>query len=389
MRRRKARDSQAVGVELVACMLKNVQALRAIAAMLVILDHVSYELFKSDPGGRTLLDGFRYIGQFGVDLFFVISGFIMVTTSWNAFGRPGVSRTFVLRRLARIYPPYWIVLSPIVLAYALAAHQFLHRVEGQADIFASIALLPSSHPRLLDISWTLTYELSFYGVFAVVLTARRSLLLPLLGCWVVLQLIAMWLWHGSGNPYLSFLGTPLPLEFIMGACVGYFYRSGKMPSFAFTGVAGIVAATLVWIASALPEISMIDLSKRDIVRILQFGIPAACIIYGAVGWEVRRASFAPPWLVGLGDASYSMYLWHVPVSLVLGALFARAHVHGIVGNTFAQAITIAVILGVSVSAYRFFERPITTWLNALIGVAHAPVGENGRRPVAAASIRGE
>lgn len=370
-------------------MLKNVQALRAIAAMLVVLDHVSYELFKSDPGGRTVLDAFRYIGQFGVDLFFAISGFIMVTTTWNVFGRPGASRTFVLRRLARIYPPYWIVLAPIVLAYALAPHQFLHRVEGQADVFASITLLPSANPRLLDIAWTLTFELSFYAVFAAILMARRALLLPLLTCWMALQLVAMALWHDSTNVYLSFLGTPLPLEFIMGACVGYCYRRGKMPAFAWIGVAGIVAATLVWIASAIPGVAMIDLSKRDIVRIVQFGIPAACIVYGAVAWEMRRPSFAPAWLVGLGDASYATYLWHVPVSLVLGALVTRAHVHGIVGDTVVQAITIAIILTVSVAAYRFFERPITSWLNGRIADARGPIGNTQKRAVAVAPISGE
>lgn len=370
-------------------MLKNVQALRAVAALLVVFDHTSYEFFKSDPGGTTLLDGFRYIGQFGVDLFFVISGFIMVTTTWNAFGRSGASRTFVLRRLARIYPPYWIVLSPIVLAYALAPHQFLHRVEGKADVLASIALLPSSHPRLLDISWTLTFELSFYAVFACVLMARREMLLPLLGCWVALQLIAMGLWHSSTNAYLSFLGTPLPLEFVMGACVGYLYRTRKMPAFAWVGGAGILAATLVWVASSLPSVAMTDLSKRDIVRILQFGIPAACIVYGAVGWEARRPSSAPTWLVGLGDASYATYLWHVPLSLVLGALVARAHVRGIVADTFAQVGTIAVILGVSIVAYRFFERPVTMWLNARIAAARAPNDGERQRPVVSSPIPGE
>lgn len=86
--------------------VKKREALRATAAMLVVFDHMNGVLAKTDPHTRTFFDAFRYFGNFGVDLFFVISGFIMVATNGDAFARAGSSKTFILRRLARFYPPY-------------------------------------------------------------------------------------------------------------------------------------------------------------------------------------------------------------------------------------------------------------------------------------------
>jgi len=120
-------DVAPVSVGATPKVLKNVQALRAVAALLVVLDHVNTLLVHSDPNAKTLLSSFGYFGGFGVDLFFAISGFIMVTTNWNAFERPRAGVTFLLRRIARIYPPYWIVLVPIALAYLVAPHASIRR----------------------------------------------------------------------------------------------------------------------------------------------------------------------------------------------------------------------------------------------------------------------
>ena len=343
-------------------MLKNVQALRAIAAMLVVFDHMNGVLANTDPHTRTFFDAFRYFGNFGVDLFFVISGFIMVATNWDAFARAGSSQTFILRRLARIYPPYWLVLLPILVAFMVAPHQFMHAHEGRADVLASILLLPQEYDPLLIVSWTLTFELFFYAIFAVLLRAKREALLPLLGVWAALQIVLALTLHGAANSYVGFLGTPLPLEFIMGAGIGYLFRLGTMPLARSLGAIGIVVSLVVWIASATPGATA-DLGMNGLSRVLQFGMPAALIVYGAVGWEGLVGSIAPSWGVALGDASYAIYLWHVPIGIVVGSLANRLHVHGIVADSIVHVVCLAVIIGVSLAAYNYFERPVTTYLN--------------------------
>lgn len=346
-------------------MLKNVQVLRAIAAMLVLFDHINGELQHSDPGATTAFAPFRYIGNAGVDLFFVISGFIMVTTSWSRFGRASSPGTFVLRRLARIFPPYWLVLVPIVVVYLTAAKHLMHAHDGRGDVVASIFLLPQAHDPLLQVSWTLTFELFFYIVFAAILAAKRSMLVPLLTVWFVFEVGARSLIGQTQNPYLAFLSTPLPIEFIVGAVVGYFYRIERLPFATTVGVGGAIAFAAVWLASAFPHATA-DLTKNDLARVVQFGIPAAAVVYGAVGREARYGTAAPAWAILLGNASYATYLWHVPITIVLGSVAMRLRVHGIVADSIAQVASIAIVLAVSLLAYRYFERPVTAFLNATI-----------------------
>ena len=343
-------------------MLRNVQALRAVAALLVVFDHFNGEL-SYDAETSTFFNAFRYIGNFGVDIFFAISGFIMLSTTWTIFAQPGVSRSFLMRRIARIYPPYWLVLAPIVATYLLASHSMMKSHAGHSDILSSILLLPQANTPLLIVSWTLVFEMFFYLVYAVIIARSRRWFLPSLGIWFVLQLAMSALFVHSTNPYLGFFAQPLAIEFILGTIVGYLYVQGRMPFAASVGVLGTAIAAGVWVASRAPGL-VADLSKNDITRVLQFGIPAAMIVYGLVGIERRGNSVAPGWSVHLGDASYAMYLWHVPITIVFGAVALRLRVHGYFEDTLVQFATLGAIVGISLVVYRYFEVPVTRFLNA-------------------------
>jgi exopolysaccharide production protein ExoZ len=354
--------------------LKNVQVLRAIAATLVVLSHLHSETAQSDPGVRTLFSGFADVGRFGVDLFFVISGFIMIVTNWRTFGSASGSGRFFLRRLARIYPPYWIVLILISVAHVATARHLIPGRGTKTNVFASILLLPQVPlTRVLEVSWTLTFEMFFYAIFAVILLGPRRLLLPSLACWFVLELCAALAWHGSTNTYLIFCSEPFPIEFILGALIGYLYRLRMMPGALYLGAAGAIAA-LIMVVSGMSPWPV----NANLERMVQFGLPAAAIVYGAVAWETQRGSVAPAWAVNLGDASYATYLWHMPIVIVLGWFWVRLHVHGWVSDDVALAFSFAIVLAVSLAAYRFIERPMTASLNARIGSAARPDGRYQR-----------
>src|SRR5215467_2504234 len=151
-----------------------IQFLRALAAAAVVAFHVRFDFVNnvSPPG---FLPAAFNLGAAGVDLFFVISGFVMVYSSESLFGRPNAPATFLLRRIVRIVPLYWLMTS-VMLAYVLA------RGFGPSDASPQLALasyffIPYRRPSgamdpLYGIGWTLNYEMFFYVVFAVAMAAR-------------------------------------------------------------------------------------------------------------------------------------------------------------------------------------------------------------------------
>lgn len=129
-------------------------------------------------------------------------------------------------------------------------------------------------------------------------------------------------------------------------------------------ILGLAVAFSLWFLSITVGQPVL-LMNNDIMRVVEFGLPAAPIVYGAVGRELEYGSRVPKWIVGLGDASCSTYLWHMPIIIVIGPLAIRK-LHGALADTLAQVISIVGILIFSTLAYRFFERCVTSWLNRRI-----------------------
>ena len=139
----------------------NVQGLRALAALLVLGLHVN--VLEIRFTGNPFLNAFSPIGNWGVDLFFVISGFVMITSTWNDFGTPAISWRFFLRRLTRIYPPYLVILFPIALLYIVAPTMVNDAQAIKPNVIASFLMLPQAGFGLLVVGWTLVYEMFFRG----------------------------------------------------------------------------------------------------------------------------------------------------------------------------------------------------------------------------------
>lgn len=348
--------------------LRNVQALRAIAALLVVLVHATLpHVGVEDVLGaaeRPWLTPLRYIGLFGVDLFFAISGFIMLATNWQSFGRPLAGVRFFARRAIRIYPPYWLALLPVVAALTFAKDRFMPSHVGvRTGVIESILLLPQPHHFILTVAWTLVWELIFYVVFAALLVLDRRYVPAALGIWLVGELVLYGTLSGAQNFYAHFASAPLPIEFICGALVGVLYVKRKLRApWAFMGLA-FVATALSW---SVVAITRVELDPSTIARVLMFGLPAALIVYGAVALEAHSLLIAPPWVAAVGDASYAIYLWHLSILVVLRQVIERLHPAGALAHGAIIATTVAIIVLLGMSVYRFFEKPMTKHLNGLL-----------------------
>jgi exopolysaccharide production protein ExoZ len=290
MIRWQSRPRQALRVQLVQIL--SIQYLRALAACAVVVFHSG------------LIFGWNFsIGNAGVDIFFVVSGFIM----WLVTQRQDVSpAVFILQRFVRIAPLYWAV--TLFLAAAVASRPDLFPGEEPAvwHVVASLLFIPHVAPDgavrpLLVQGWTLNYEMFFYVLVALGLWLPRRLRLAAIAVTiVVLTLVGAAL--GSGNAFVATYTSPLLLEFLAGLWLGRAWTRGAVPGESRAGlllIGGLAMfAASDWVAH--------DVEKRA----LFWGVPAVLIVAGGLGLEKRGVVPSIPVLKLLGDASYSIYLAH-------------------------------------------------------------------------------
>lgn len=313
----------------------SIQYLRAVAAIGVLVFHTAERAGVGFGPGAA-----------GVDVFFVISGFIMWMITGERATRPS---TFLARRAARIMPLYWLVTLGVA-AIAIAIPSAFPHLKPTADhVFKSLLFYPHADSNgdiapLIVPGWTLDYEMFFYVVFAA------GLLLP-----GRLRAFALTLALGSlvvagyafrpVNPALATYSDPLLLEFLAGVWLGAIWVKGMRLR---RGIA--CAAMLLGVAGfALVAALGIDVEP---VRILAWGIPAFLIVAGAVSLEPLRK-----WPVGkfLGDASYSIYLVHGLAISFCARLLTMMHV-GSLAVFFFVCLGGGIVLGAA--CYCFVERPL-------------------------------
>ncbi|HEX3463633.1 MAG TPA: acyltransferase, partial [Candidatus Elarobacter sp.] len=199
-------------------MLGNVQALRAIAALMVVVVH-AYAVESTYLPGRPWTTPFHILGTYGVDLFFVISGVVMLVSTAEWFGERSAPRRFLVRRATRIYPPYWIVTALVLVAFLVVPSATgMHR-SAPPQILPSFLALPQPGEPLLVVGWTLSYELIFYAVFALALRFQRRYLPVVTAVWL-LAVVLIGALGPHANPWVRVLGSWFNVEFVFGLAIG-------------------------------------------------------------------------------------------------------------------------------------------------------------------------
>jgi peptidoglycan/LPS O-acetylase OafA/YrhL len=348
--------------------LDNIQALRGIAACLVVLYHIALTLREGLwPGVAGFPTGLWDRGWVGVDLFFVISGFIMVWTTREIAPGLGEMVKFLWRRALRVYPLWWICAAVMavyfLIAYGMPAAP--DRVAGPQDAWSfalkSLALWPQSAPPLLGVGWTLIHEMWFYIVFAGLILLPRRALLPALLVWAVATVCLYVIMQPkeATSPVLAVMFNPLTLEFIAGALAAWFLPRIPKPS-AFTARVICLAAALcvglgMFLDARVPGL------HQHASRTIIYVVPLTAIVWASSAWQPR----VPRVLRALGDMSYSLYLTHFLVLIVASRIIRMiAPDPGpVVLTQAALGVGLIVIsLGVAWATYQGFERPVTRWL---------------------------
>lgn len=330
-----------------------VQMLRGAAALMVVLHHETLAMWD-----RLHLDTLHHNwvnGGSGVDIFFVISGFVMTISSQPLRNSAHPARIFLARRLERVVPLYWLLTTVKVLLVLAVPTVAVNGLGSTWHVLASYLFLPAynrhgSAEPVLVVGWTLNFEMAFYMVFAVALALRAELLAvvaPTLLGFVAFAAMA----HGA--PWqLRWLGNPLVLEFLFGMLLGYALKwVRRLPWFIALamGAAGAVPL-LLWVS---PNFSQ--------WRALGWGVPAAAVVCSAVALEPWLGPTAPRWFLEIGDGSYSLYLVHgfvIPAAMEVLAHIGT-HWKGVVPVSLLAMLVLATLAGEAV--YRLIERPMVQW----------------------------
>jgi len=334
--------------------LHNIQALRGVAASLVVLSHLG--VVETKYGGDAILPEAVILGFSGVDLFFVISGFIMVHVTRGNFAAPRRAGAFLFARFTRIYPLYWLVSAALILVWLRWPDAVFASATGSPDIAKSLALWPESRPPLLAVGWTLIHELYFYLVFAALMLAPQRWLPALIAAWMTAVTAGAIAGLGRASPELGIVFHPLTLEFALGAAAALIYHA--VPARRRVGEAVLAAgvalfAAALWAANAAAPAGFPD----GWTRALLFGPAGALIVYGLCEIE-RCGASARRWQTMYGDWSYALYLTHVLTLSALGRIWAPVAAPGPWDNLAAIAVLAAGSIAAAAAVHHLAERPM-------------------------------
>ena len=331
--------------------LDNIQALRGIAAFSVMLAHL-FQIEKKYSSAALLPEAFNF-GMAGVDLFFLISGFIMIYISQKLGAGLTTARDFLFARITRIYPLYWIISIALVFLYFIQPDMVFGNAQDP-NLVKSFFLWPDTALPLLNLGWTLIHEIGFYLTFAVLL-CLPSRLRPL-GLLLWGGLVGLGIWQGWNliGPVADLFFHPLTYEFLIGAGIGYlFLYRGKISAWAciLLGTVSAIFALALWNGPAF------QLFENDWARVLSLSIPLGLILVGAVYFE-RQTKTAPHWLIKLGDWSYSLYLTHVLSLSLIGRIWDWFAPTGVVSNLIMLIVMLLFAILIASLTYKQIEQPL-------------------------------
>ena len=341
--------------------IDSIQWLRGFAAVIVLISHTNAASVDVFHGPTIPLADY---GINGVDIFFVISGFIMffMTTTSR---KPFVPSDFMIRRFIRIAPTYWLYSILFFSLFFVMPKLFSKAVMTWPDLLKSMSFIPHYNAigelsPVITIGWTLNFEMFFYVIFCAVRSRTRHIALPLA---VVFALIV-----AAGNVFppenaalLSF-SRPLLLEFVFGCFVAWmFVHKKRIPSYMTVALLALGTFLSFYLPTIIHDNGSV--SPLEYWRFVARGVPSALLVLAITCGNIRDIWNVKPMLF-LGDISYSLYLTHTLTLRVVFALYKHVHLTGAMVLV-ADLVAIAVGVVAAAVAYLLIERPITLGLTGL------------------------
>ncbi|HVI53462.1 MAG TPA: acyltransferase [Luteibacter sp.] len=336
---------------------RNIQGLRAVAALMVLASHLFWDIVPMRT--HWAKPWFTAVGPSGVDIFFVISGFIIYQVTRRSTrhvgpgGRYRAFQEFAMKRVIRIYPLYWIVFgaATVMMIWLPPASGFMKK--PQLELIFLVNSIPNYR---VQAAWTLTFEVYFYAATALsMLVFPKRIHAGLFGWFATIGVVAVLTTvFGLAIP-LDYVFAPILLEFLLGMGVAMLIERGEHR---YRGLALCLGLVWLLIGSIPLHADGGRAALSYLLRLGCWGVPAAFVVYGAAAFELGHSRVMPAWLQALGDASFSIYLWHAVIFIGVGAAYARLGWVGVVDRSVLALVMGLVGLAVGLLSYHLVERPL-------------------------------
>ncbi|ASQ46451.1 acyltransferase family protein [Legionella clemsonensis] len=324
-------------------MINAIQYLRALAAWMVVLHHFVQLYCTPEVSGR-IASFFLHYGAYGVDLFFIISGFVIYHST---SGKTVHFKQFMVQRMARLAPAYWFY--TLLITALVVNYENLIPLTAFEPVFLlkSLLFLPAKNPSgigffpLLTVGWTLNYEMVFYLIFAF------TLLFPFkfrLVATTVGLLLLIFVTHKAGHDFL-FYSNKIILEFSLGMEIYCLWKRGWVQKIHYSmSIILMIFATLLFI-----------IEQPIGHHCLRSGVPCAFIFIAVLSLNQRLNS---TWIITIGNWSYSTYLCHLLALALLRPISLSLHLP----HFFTLCLGFPLILAVSYLSYSFIEKPMQNYI---------------------------
>jgi peptidoglycan/LPS O-acetylase OafA/YrhL len=325
-------------------MIKNLQILRAIAALLVVFFHCDFLQLK--------------VGQFGVDIFFVISGYII------SYVLNKKQHNFLIKRFIRVVPMYYLFTISVIAIWLIFPSAFKNIFISAESIIKSLGFIPYSlHDSgpILSLGWTLNYEIYFYvlvGIFSLLI--KRPSIALLLTAFVIISIVTAQSFIHSDNFFIQYYGYIICVEFTFGILLFYIIKNAG--TILHSSISFYFFALLALISFAL--MCYFDFQKIYWNRTILFGIPAFFIVLFFIISENRifANNYLHDYLYQIGNASYVVYLSH-PFIIFFIIRLVKPHLpNGLFFSCLELCVMLSSVMVFSNWVHKKVELPIVKYL---------------------------
>jgi len=351
--------------------------MRALAVISVIYNHAMIidRDGKFNPSAQVNFLFLRHWTSIGLDLFFVISGLIMTIVVKSYMKKPSGWFNFFIKRMIRIIPLYWLYSIIVYGERFIIKHPVTGGEIAKTILFFPILAAKNVILPIIGQGWSLTYEMYFYSIIVIFLFLKIKNIFPyLLGLLIALALAGYYL--NPPDVLLKFVCTPILIEFALGVAIGVAYNSAvanfqklnKKLIKRLSVVVGVIGLVLMLSSMNLDSdhistpFYVITDQHTAMLRSLIWGLPCGLFVLGILFMELLFDINIPKVLIKVGDASFSGYLTHILVILVIGKAFERFNLLN--GDVFVIVATLAATVA-SLPLYTYVEKPLLNISNKL------------------------